>query len=201
MQDHRCYVPFHHGTYYDVAEMEFSGFVEEVTSIFSNGVMTYYKRKKRRAKKSFDMVIYSNFLTNMDVMKKYGMQIKSAVFHMHNQGALVVVGGNPEDIKYTPVYKKLDKIVLNQRYNTIKYGGKCKKIINVQKMNYSGSDRFAKEIKSFYQEMIDGVTHNDWGKLDSDFAKKIKKYIEGRKDEKWYLTVFKRSSFLKKRKG
>lgn len=198
IKDRKCYVPFHHGTYFNAAEMEFSGLVEEVTSIFRDGVMTYYQRKKRRAKKSFDMVIYSNFLTNMDVMKKYSRQIQNAVFHMRNRGALVVVGGNPEDKKYIPVYNKLDEIILKQRYNTIKYGGKCEKIINVQKMSYSGSDRFAKEIKSFYQEMIDGVTHNDWGILNLDFQNKIKNYLEGSKDEKWYLTVFRRSSFIKK---
>ena len=199
-KDHKCCVPFHHGTYYDADEMKFSGFVEETESISYNGVKIFFKRRLRKTKKSFDMVIYSNFLTNMDVLDKYKKHIRKAAFFMKNRGAMVVVGGNPEDQKYKPVYEKLDKIILKQRYNTRKYAGSCKKIIDVQRMSYSGDDKFALEIKDFYRDIIGRVTHGDWKKLNSDFEEMIGKYLEENKDEKWYLTVFQRKSRLKKRR-
>lgn len=63
-------------------------------------------------------------------------------------------------------------------------------------MSYPGNDRFAIEIKSFYQEMIDRLTHDDWKKLDNEFEMQIRKYMQENKEEKWYLTVYKRRSCL-----
>lgn len=124
---HKCYVPFHHGTYYDAFKMKFSGFMEEVKGFSQNGVVIYFHKRERRTKKSFDVVIYSNFLTNMDVLNMYKKHIRKAAFFMRNRGVMVVVGGNPEDRKYKPVYEKLDEVILKQKYNTRKYTGNCKK--------------------------------------------------------------------------
>lgn len=196
MKKEKCYVPFHHGNYYNAEDMQFLGWREIETGFFYNNKNMLINKYMLRAKKSFDMIIYSNFLTNIGTVKKFEKQIKNAIFYTKNKGVLVVVGGNPTNDKYIPVYDKLDEIVLKQKYCNNIYKGNCVKIIETQEMSYSGNCRYVEDIRKFYQNMIDKVTKNDWSKLEVGFKKRIRKYITTDKDEKWFLTVFRRHSVL-----
>lgn len=194
MKGKKSYVPYHHGTYYDASELDFNGKIECENSIISNGVYLFRKKFQRFVFKSFDIVIYSNFLTNIGVIEKFSSQLANAVFYLKNRGILIIAGGNPNSEKYKPVYKKIDDIILEQKYNTKTFIGYVNKISNTNEMTYRGDDKFSKLIKSFYIDLLNALIDSNWDNLDGNFRKIIENCIKENKETKWHVTFYKRNS-------
>ena len=195
----KCYVPFHFGTYKDAFEMKFNGKILRDAKFIKFASKRYYI-PAIHAKRSFNSVIYSNFLTNKETIELYATHIRNAMFYMKNRGVLIFVGANPESEKYKPVYQLLEQYMMNTNYNTNKYNGCCKKIIPPTKMHIKGNDRFIIELKKFYTNILNLITHDDWNKLDSNFKRQITSYIDSTNDKTWYLTVYQRLSSYKHHK-
>ena len=86
-------------------------------------------------KRSFDMVIYSNFLTNVNVVNMFQKQLKKTMFYLRNRGVMVIVGAKPTDPKYAPVYTQIDTILRSQKYTNYRYGGWYKKKASAEMMS------------------------------------------------------------------
>lgn len=191
----QMYVPFHQGAYRDASELYFSGEIERESFIWNQGEYIYYDKQVKKVPKSFDLVIYSNFLTNMDVLDRFGEQLKRAAFYLKNKGIILIVGGNPEDRKYAPVYHKIDEIILEQNYQSRKFWGTCRKLGEIQEMRYSDNDRYGKQIKEFYSEELDVLTDGDWeDRLEKKFQKLMRMFIDGDTQTKWHYEIYERRS-------
>ena len=186
----KIYVPFHHGTYYDAGQLDFTGRVERVNFIWENGRYTYRETYDEYTKKRFDLVIYSNFLTNMSVLERFALQLEKAAFFLRKEGVIVIVGGNPHDRKYAPVYEKIDDIILKQSRRSGRGGSSCNRIGNIEQMHY-GNDIIDASIKKFYREELDILTKGDWEKnLEEEFRKQMSRFIEGEKETTWYYVLY-----------
>lgn len=194
---HRSYVPFHHGTYYNADEMKFSGEKQECSYIIDGGKLVYYEAKEVKVRKSFDIVVYSNFLTTINILNHFHEHIKRAMINMKNQGILLVVGGSQSSPKYAPIYSRLKEYVIGWKYGNWKYKAWCKILWNAEEMSYDGADRFSKEIKQFYCDMLNALTDNNWEKLDANFLNLIKKNIKTNNKEKWFVTLYRKHSIYK----
>jgi len=191
----RIYVPFHFGNYYDASKLDFSGKISREASICVDGAYTYREHYEEKVAKSFDLVVYSNFLTNMDVMVRFEQQLKSAAFYLRNRGKILVVGGNPKDKKYEPVYQRIDELILGQDYQSRKFLGACRKLGEISEMCYSDNDCYGKQIKKFYAEVLDSLTDKNWEeKLETTFRMWMCNYLDSDKQTKWHYEIFERRS-------
>lgn len=169
----KSYVPFHFGTYSDAIELDFT-------------------KKTKPVFRSFDFIIYSNFLTTSDIVKELKSNIKKGAFYLRNKGIMLVVGGNPKDIKYMQIYRSIDEHILEQNYNNKNFRGSCKKNINSEEMSYSNSDIFGNIIKEFYKKHFIELFGENW-KSNYESLNRIYKEAKSGKT-KWYLTLYKRKS-------
>jgi hypothetical protein len=196
----KCHVPFHFGTWHDVNELDFSGKMDFVNSLWINGELIYKEVQTRKVRRSFDIVVYSNFLTNENIVDKFTIQIMKSAFYLKNKGLFLLVGANPNSKKYSPVYKKVDQMLSNQKYTNKRYRGGLKKTINALEMSYSYRDKSSAYTKDFIIRNIDILTNNNWRCfIEENFLKELEHWKDAQSSNsiKWFISVYKRHSFYK----
>lgn len=181
-------LPFHTGTYYNAIELNFSGKILGSQYWGSGRGLEIFTRK------SFDIIIYSNFLTNEKVLNLFKEQLQKGTFWMHNKGILIIIGGNPGSPKYKPVYDMIDEVIKEKRYATKYYRGCCKKVISHKKMSYSRESMFCHELIDFHKQVIKKLTDGSDKKISDKYMNELKKEKSGQGEESWWLTVYQRKS-------
>lgn len=181
-KNHETFVPFHHGTYHDAENFQLG----EKKHIF----VAPYRR-------SFDMVIYSNFLTNVETVNKFQEQLKKTMFYLRNRGVMVIVGGHPDDKKYSSIYKQIYQILRSQKYANKKFGGWFKQIVHAKMMSYSADSEYNKIILYLYKQMFSKLPKDEWDRLDNSTKNLLNKFLQGTIDTKWYVSIYKRFSFFR----
>ena len=157
---HKAFVPFHHGTYHDAATFQ-SGkkkliYVDAWKAMACPDEEDYFRviPKYVPYKRAFNMVIYSNFLTNTNVVDLFQEQLKKTMFYMRNRGVLVIVGGNPTDKKYSATYERIDQVLCSQRYANKRFGGWYKQKAKAKMMSYSADSECNKAILCFFRQIF-----------------------------------------------
>lgn len=198
-QDWFYHIPYHHGSFYDMGELKFRGLEEYETIAFSRDNIVIKRGIRKARRRSFDMVTYSNFLTTEEVVSKFSRQIKESAFYLKNKGILLVAGANPSSDKYKLVYDKVDELILNQIYSNKIFGGSCTKVINLRHMYYCNSDIYGSDLKKFYLDKINFITNKNWTIIEDEVCKRVKKWCISEKSStiNWYVSVYKRHSYLK----
>ena len=183
------YVPFHHGTYYDAEELDFKGKI--VRYEYSPWAI---RTINLRVKQSYNIIIYSNFLTTEDAVDHYREQIKRGAFYLKNKGIILIISGDPDSPKYKPIYEKIDKIINETKYATRLFKGSCTKVLGPHPLNYSRQCNEARIIADFHKNVFENMEQSTEEALPDCIAEGIKKEIEGIGQEKWWITVYKRFS-------
>lgn len=181
-------LPFHNGTYYDATELNFSGKRLGSQPWGPGSGLEIFVRK------SFDIIIYSNFLTNKRVVNLFKEQLQKGTFWMHNKGILIIIGGNPKSPKYKPVYDMIDEVIKKKNYATKYYEGGCIKVISHKKMSYSKQSKFCRELIDFHNQVIKKLIEGSDKKISDKYMNELKKEKSGQGEERWWLTVYKRKS-------
>lgn len=183
-------LPFQ-GTYRDVREFDLSGRLK-----YDNGC------KCRFVPRSYNMVAYSNFLTNENMVSLCYKQIKEIMFWMRNKGILLIIGGDPQSKKYVPVYKKIDQAISEQNYKTKRFYGDCVKVTGVAglKMSYQRSGQINQEIADFHRTILNKLTNGNLTKIDKRYMKILKTELEGEGEEIWWISVYMKRSRYRKNK-
>lgn len=204
IRNHKTAVPFHHGTYYNASAFQ-SG-ERKLIYIDAWKVMScpdeedYFRSIPKYVpyKRAFDMVIYSNFLTNIQVVNIFQEQLKKTMFYLRNRGVILIVGGNPKSDKYAPVYERINQIFSSQKYTNKKYTGWYKQKVCAEMMSYAAESEYNKDILEFFRQMFNKMPAEEWDRLDEKTRGKLNKYLEGATDTKWYVSVYKRYSRFRK---
>ena len=203
---HKSFMRFHHGTYRNAATFQ-SGeqkliYVDAWKVMACPDEEDYFRTIPRYVpyKRSFDMVIYSNFLTNIKVVNIFQEQLKKTMFYLRNRGVMVIVGAKPTDPKYAPVYKQIDSILRSQKYTNKRYIGWYKKKADAAMMSYSADSDCNKAIIAFYTQMFNKMPHNEWEKLSEKTRRSLNGFLEGNVDTKWYVSIYKRYSLYRGKK-
>lgn len=201
---HKTFVPFHHGTYHDAATFQ-SGekkliYVDAWKVMASPDEEDYFRVVPKYVpyKRAFNMVIYSNFLTNINVVDLFQEQLKKTMFYMRNRGVLVIVGGNPADEKYFATYKRIDQVLCSQRYANKQYGGWYKQKAKTKMMSYSADSEYNKAILRFFKQMFGKIPKEEWNKIDEKTKTQLERFLKGTKDTSWYVSIYERYSFLRR---
>ena len=203
---HESFVRFHFGTYRNAATFQ-SGekrlvYVDAWKVMASPDEEDYFRAVPRYVpyKRSFDMVIYSNFLTNVNVVNMFQKQLKKTMFYLRNRGVMVIVGAKPTDPKYAPVYTQIDTILRSQKYTNYRYGGWYKKKASAEMMSYAADSKCNKVIQAFYSQMFNKMPRDEWDKMSEKTKKNLNSFMEGKDDTKWYVTIYKRYSYFRHKK-
>lgn len=204
VRNHKTAVPFHHGTYYDASIFQ-SGerkliYVDAWKVMNCPDDEDCFRSIPQYVpyKKSFDLVIYSNFLTNIQVVDIFQEQLKKTMLYLKNRGVILIVGGDPGSDKYGPVYERINSIFNSQKYSNKKYAGCYKQVVCAEKMSYAAESEYNKDIIAFFRQMFNRIPAEEWGRLDEKTRGILNKYLEGASDTKWYVSVYKRSSIFRK---
>lgn len=202
-KDHETFVPFHHGTYYDATKFQ-SGekkliYVDQWKTRACLDEDDYYLPVPQYVpyKRSFDMVIYSNFLTSVETVNKFQEQLKKTMFYLRNRGVMVIVGGHPDDKKYSAAYEQINQIFDSQKYTNKKFKGWYKQISRAKMMSYSADSEYNKIILCFLNQMFSKIPTDEWNRLDNKTKSLLNKFLLGTVDTKWYVSIYKRFSFLR----
>lgn len=158
-------------------------------------------------KRRYDMAIFSNFLTNIDMTMQFEKQLKETAFYLRNKGVFIVAGAVGSSKKYEEVYDMIDDFILNQEYTNSRFIGDCKKIFSKHKMSYQfGGDRFGNEVKDFIKKQVYFFSSNNPSAITKgSFHEVFIKWIQPDYTSKisWEINVYRKKArprmFLKPR--
>lgn len=159
-------IPFHHGSFKDFCNIDFK------TYSFS-----FWSEQPLTHKHKYNMIIFSNFLTETTQINNFKNEIIKAYNTLKNGGSLIIIGSS--DKNYEEIYNDCDEILV-----------KANDIIK-KNMEYSSNDIFKIKQKEFYSKIIDKLHSFD---IESNISKENKKIIEklisSEKDSKWKVCIY-----------
>lgn len=165
-------------------EEEFWRAGEEINGgLYVDHIETDWKHKYR-----FNMIIISNFLTNVKQVEEFKKELISASFALRNHGVLIVVTGTSS--KYDDIIKRLKSILLNQKFNTKKAKGKLDFVIKREKMLHNFGDLYGKKLVGILQRYMNQKGFEEY--CARDFKTLANKSIYAGHTNKWYVIVFKK---------
>lgn len=180
-------VPYHHGTYEDFTNIEFN-------------IKTDYFDKTLVLKKRFNLVIFSNFLTQEYQVDFWENQIRNCFRFIRNNGKLIAIGARGG--KYEQIYKKLDSKLLDYDFSNSNNIGKCKKlIVNQNHLVFDLSDRFGLELKNYFRRIFYLFESNDSVQYFSEEVKNhFNNYMSEKtgKPKKWNMQVYQKYARIKR---
>ncbi|MBP3510055.1 hypothetical protein [Oscillibacter sp.] len=131
-------VPFHLGSFRDFSDIQFDE--------------KYYEPGKghRTRKYRYDMIIFSNFLTSQEGVKKFKKELREVCRAVRNHGLILVVGASAsQSQKYRDTYDACDSVILRPFRNRL-FVGNWEKILR-HKFVYNYADAYGSELREFYQ--------------------------------------------------
>lgn len=140
----RWKVPYHFGAYNDFTKIMFDS-LENVKYISNSGT---FGQSLRTVKRRYNLIVFSNFLTNEEMVEQYKEEILACARYLRHGGILLIVGARSSDSRYQKIYDKLDKILTNGRYSNWKFRAWCKRVdLHNPVMSYSWGDDFGSNLK------------------------------------------------------
>jgi ribosomal protein RSM22 (predicted rRNA methylase) len=180
-------VPYHHGTYEDFEKIEFN-------------IKSNYYNKTFISKRRFNIVLFSNFLTQTDQVDNWENQIRNCFRFLRNRGKLITVGGKGGS-KYQQIYSKLDEKLLNYNFSSMNNIGKCSKLNLSQKdFKFDLSDRYGSELKNYFRKIYSIFEDNNSVQY---FTHDVKYHFENYKSsdtgraKQWSVQVYEKYARLK----
>lgn len=187
-------IPFHKGTFRNFKDIDPRIYGYDYQT---NNALT---RNYRDIENHFDIMIASNFFTNIEKTMEYTKDIQSAADMIRDNGLAIIVGANPrKKNKYEYVYDYIDKIFDKPfRYRKYKkgykYTGNWVKVLDKDiTLSYNQTD-IGEEVKDYYKRLIELFDKkNLWQHANMD---KIKNIIEcsisGNSPDKWKMVIYKK---------
>lgn len=71
----------------------------------------YDNEKLFKTKSRYDVVVFNNFLTNIDFVKSFSQQLKRICKFTRNNGVIIVIGANEQSEKYSKIYITIKETV------------------------------------------------------------------------------------------
>lgn len=154
-------VPYHHGSFREFDNIEFN---ESFTysDIDDDGD---YVMKTRKVKHRFNVVVCSNFFTQVSQIEALKIELQNCMRFMRNNGKLIISGGSGvinNNKNYPEIYKKAKEILLDNVYGNYKFYAKAKYLkVTRNKLSFNLQDRFGQRIKQFNKKILDRLyEHN-----------------------------------------
>jgi len=189
-------VPYHHGTFYDFEEIDFNQ-LYVFQDIDDDGD---YILRRHRVKHRFDMVIFSNFLTEESQVERLKPQLYNCIKYLRNNGILIVVGARAVSEKYSKAYEELNKFIQTSKYSNWKFVASCKKIdIEQGAFNYFWSDFYGIRLKELIRVFVEKVEHGPSNPMSDYMKMRLEDTIQTSYDKeiRWEVTVFKKTSKIR----
>lgn len=165
-------------------EDEFWRAGEEINgALYVDHIETDWKHKYR-----YNMIIMSNFLTDVTQVEKFNKELISASYSLRNHGILIVITGATS--KYDDIIKRLKYILLSRQYNTKKVKASLNFAIKKEKMIHNFGDLHGKKLVGLLQNYMNQEGFEEY--CARDFRKFGSRSIHAVHTNKWYLTVFKK---------
>jgi len=179
-------VPYHFGTFYDFTDIEFN-----IKNQFQG--KTYIDRKR------YNLIVFSNFLTELEQIPKWTPQIRNCFKYLRNKGKLLTVGGTGNE--YKQIYAELDEILLNFNYSDEFNIGKCKKLdVRKKHLIFDLSDRYGQRLKEYYRTVYQIFErYNATSEMSEEVKKYFNNYISEKtgKPKKWDMNIYDKYARLK----
>ncbi len=190
---HRYAVPYHHGSFYDMNGIELSQQVWK------------YDGRPVEKRNTFDLVLFSNFLTNEQTVNLFEKDLYEIRKGVKNHGLIIVVGAVKEkNTKYEDAFKAYDRIFTRSISNW-KYIGRWKRLMS-RTFSYDYCDSYGEHMREFYAFIKRQFEKaNAWNMIDSEtraaFANRIDNNIARVREDawegvKWEMTVYQKSVWL-----
>ena len=181
-------VPYHHGTYGDFQHIEF------------NIRRTHWEGSSVE-KKRFNMVLFSNFLTQHEQIDLWRDEIRNCFRFLRNKGKLLVVGGKGNN-KYKLIYEKLDDTLLKYDFSNANNIAKCtKKTLKQNAFVFDLAEgKYGAELKNYFREIYTIFEINDAVKnFSPEVYAHFQRYIgDGTgTPKKWSVQVYEKYGRLK----
>lgn len=180
-KDKRYHVPFHHGNFYSLNEFR--------ESDYAMG-----RRGIKAIRRKFDIVIFSNFLTNEKIIDENQNYIKEILNSVTNGGLILIVGANPNLPKYKKVYKKITNIIGDKYKFKEFYGNWENKYDGSMSVKYKDLN-ISNEYASYFLTIKEILENNSiYNNLEKTIRERIEKCITGGDEAEWHLYVFRKKS-------
>lgn len=179
-------VPYHHGSYDDFEKIEFN-------------IKSNYGDRKFITKRRFNLVIFSNFLTQIEQVDNWEHQIRNCFRFLRNKGKLLTIGARGS--KYQEIYQKLDEKLLGYNFSNANNIGKCSKLsIDQKDFEFKLSDRYGIELKEYFRKIYRIFDENNSVRFFSpEVESHFEKYISENpgKSKKWSVQLYEKYARLK----
>jgi ribosomal protein RSM22 (predicted rRNA methylase) len=132
-------VPYHHGSFYDFAKLDFRSIKTELRSqliedienefwmageeCFNSQYIVDHVDVEWKNRYRYDVLIANNFLTNYEVASGFYKEIISSVYSLRNNGLFIVSGGKAG--KYPAIRKLLKEMLERKRFNKKHSSARC----------------------------------------------------------------------------
>lgn len=187
-------VPYHHGSFYDFNEIEL---IQPIYRYYRHTLTSYLHQTK---KVSYDLIIFSNFLTTKETLENFKDEIYQSVSRLRNRGLFLVVGATGKD--YPAIYGQITDFIENNNYSNYKFNGSCKKIIPDMEFKDSFDDKFGAEIKVLFRLILERLKYlgieNKIPNYPQDILSKTI-HPDFSRGPSWKVLVFQKRSFVRQK--
>ncbi|EMA2414990.1 hypothetical protein U2G71_004357 [Vibrio vulnificus] len=185
-------VPYHHGTFHDFKNISFDQhFLMHDIGTDGDNIVRRHTQKHR-----YDLVVFSNFLTEVSQVKEFESELYGCMKNLRNNGLLVVVGAKATSQKYEKVYSEIDRILLQSNFSNSKFIASCQKVDIDLSLKYLWGDEYGSMLKgvlgAFYdlaKELPDDVFSS---KNKRDTSKVISESYN--REISWKVVIYKKKA-------
>jgi hypothetical protein len=198
--EHKWIVPYHHGTFHDFNNIKFEENHLNYSFNYNGDQIIESRIKKYR----FDIVLLSNFLTQVKQVDDLSVELENCMRFMRHNGKLIVVGANgsvDSNKDYVEIYKTLKNIILNGKYSNHLFQSKAEYLeILDNKQSFYCNDRYGTRIKDFNKVVLEIlIKHNAIEKIEAKFRSTFEKSIldDYKYQYKWQFHIFEKHGIPK----
>jgi hypothetical protein len=148
----------------------------------------------------FDLVLFSNFLTNEEQVTSLEGELQGAIRYLRNRGLAVVVGAQRTSDKYRKVYRAVDRVIRAGNYSNWRFRASCTKAILLPHAPFSYDDRFGERVKSLIRLLLERAEEMGCAaQIPSSVVNKLRETIspEYRRTIQWETRVYLKHSRLR----
>jgi hypothetical protein len=140
----------------------------------------------------YNMMIFSNFFTTGELVRKSLPQLTSSLIALRNGGMILVLGSDSKT--YEPLYATLGSHLKDQKLHKIhKYGFN---------LHYAWRNKFGKRIRASYKKIMDKLISYEVDQFIEPKTKNklLNTIVEGEGNISWTAIIFQKEQSFYKRK-
>lgn len=185
MKDNKTYhIPFHNGSFADFGNFKLENRIQSHRDLCVN-------------KYRYNVVIFSNFLTNRETLVYFEDTIKKVLMSIRNYGLVIIVGACPTSIKYAPIYEMCDKII-NKKFNNREYRGYWNKVVSVTFNEKYSEDEQGKMVHDYFQILSECIKEqNMWDSLEKNVQRTLLSAYDENDVTQWEMVVYQKHVWKK----